>query len=392
MTSGPYLAVVGRIRRGRTAADHATPLEEYRMRNLVALLASTLLATASVAAAQTVELLGAGATFPAPLVTAMADEYRDATNGRVTVNYQSIGSGGGIRQFTEQTVMFGMTEAFLNDGQLAAIAAAGGGVAFNLPITLGDVVPTYNLPGVRKGLVFDGDTLAEIFLGNITNWADPQIALLNPGVRLPPLPMTVVHRSDGSGTTNIWTSFLTKVSPSWADRVGFATSVNWPVGIGGNGNEGVAGVVQNTPGAIGYNSLVYAVLNDIAYGYVTNKSGNVIEPSLTATSLAADVPLPTDTRILVTDTDAPDGYPIAGFAWMLMYENLEANNAISTRTEAEELLKFVLWTIADGQDLAEPLSFARIPAAVLQLNLDMIRQMEFQGEDIGAQVLAAAGY
>jgi phosphate transport system substrate-binding protein len=359
------------------------------MRSLLALATASLLLTAQ---AQNVELLGAGATFPAPLVTSMADEYRDLTGGRVTVNYQSIGSGGGIRQFTEQTVMFGMSEAFLNDGQLAAIAEAGGGIAFNLPITLGDVVPTYNLPGVTKGLVFDGDTLAEIFLGNITTWADPQIAALNPGVRLPPLPITVVHRSDGSGTTNIWTSYLTKVSAAWADRVGFATSVNWPVGIGGNGNEGVAGVVQNTPGAIGYNSLVYAVLNDIAYGYVENASGNVIEPSLTATSLAADVPLPSDTRILVTDTEAPDGYPIAGFAWMLVYENLDANNAISTRAQAEELLKFILWAITDGQELAEPLSFSRIPAAVLQLNLDMIRQMKWQGEDLGAQVLAAAGY
>jgi phosphate transport system substrate-binding protein len=359
------------------------------MRSLLALATASLLLTAQ---AQNVELLGAGATFPAPLVTSMADEYRDLTGGRVTVNYQSIGSGGGIRQFTEQTVMFGMSEAFLNDGQLAAIAEAGGGIAFNLPITLGDVVPTYNLPGVTKGLVFDGDTLAEIFLGNITTWADPQIAALNPGVRLPPLPITVVHRSDGSGTTNIWTSYLTKVSAAWADRVGFATSVNWPVGIGGNGNEGVAGVVQNTPGAIGYNSLVYAVLNDIAYGYVENASGTVIEPSLTATSLAADVPLPSDTRILVTDTEAPDGYPIAGFAWMLVYENLDANNAISTRAQAEELLKFILWAITDGQELAEPLSFSRIPAAVLQLNLDMIRQMKWQGEDLGAQVVAAAGY
>ena len=362
------------------------------MRMLLTTIAAMLLATATIASAQNVELLGAGATFPAPLITTMADEYRDLTGGRVTVNYQSIGSGGGIRQFTEQTVMFGMSEAFLNDGQLAAIAAAGGGIAFNIPITLGDVVPSYNLPGVAKGLIFDGDTLAEIFLGNITTWADPQIAALNPGVRLPPLPITVVHRSDGSGTTNIWTSYLTKVSPAWAERVGFATSVNWPVGIGGNGNEGVAGVVQNTPGAIGYNSLVYAVLNDIAYGYVLNKSGNVIEPSLAATSLAADVPLPSDTRILVTDTDAPDGYPIAGFAWMLMYENLDANNAISTRTQAEELLKFVLWAITDGQDLSEPLSFSRIPTAVLALNLDMLRQMKWQGEDLGAQVLAAAGY
>ena len=360
------------------------------MRKILSTLAAALL-LAPVASAQNVEILGAGATFPAPLVTSMADTYRDVTDGRVTVNYQSIGSGGGIRQFTEQTVMFGMSEAFLNDEQLAAIAAAGGGVAFNMPITLGDVVVTYNLPGVETGLVFDGATIAEIFLGNITTWADPQIALLNPDVRLPPLPITVVHRSDGSGTTNVFTNYLTKVSPAWNERVGFATSVNWPTGIGGNGNEGVAGVVQNTPGAIGYNSAVYAVLNDIAYGYVENKSGNVIAPSLAATSLAADVPLPSDTRILVTDTEAADGYPIAGFAWMLMYENLDANNAISTREEAEELLKFVVWAITDGQDLAEPLAFSRIPAAVLALNLDMIRQMKWQGEDLGAQVLAEAG-
>ena len=358
------------------------------MRRLLAIIAATALTAAS---AQTVELLGAGATFPAPLVTAMADTYRDETGGRVTVNYQSIGSGGGIRQFTEQTVMFGMTEAFLNDTQLAAIAANGGGVAFNLPITLGDVVPTYNLPGVATGLVFDGDLLAEIFLGNVTNWADPQISILNPGVRLPPLPITVVHRSDGSGTTNIWTSFLTKVSPAWAERVGFATSVNWPTGIGGNGNEGVAGVVQNTPGAIGYNSLVYATLNGIAYGFVKNKSGNVIEPSLTATSLAAAVELPADTRVLITDTDAPDGYPIAGFAWMLLYENLDANRAITSRTQAVELLEFVVWAITDGQELSEMLSFARIPAAVLERNLAMIRQIKWQGEDVGAQVLAAKG-
>jgi phosphate transport system substrate-binding protein len=344
------------------------------------------------AVAQNVELLGAGATFPAPLVTAMADDYRDATGGRVTVNYQSIGSGGGIRQFTEQTVMFGMTEAFLSDEALATIAAAGGGVAFNLPITLGDVVVTYNLPGVGTGVVFDGDTIAEIFLGNIRTWADPQIALLNPDVRFPPLPITVVHRSDGSGTTNIFTNYLSKVSTSWNERVGFATSVNWPTGIGGNGNEGVAGVVQNTPGAIGYNSLVYAALNAISYGFVENRSGNVIEPTLAATSLAADIPLPSDTRVLVTDTDAPDGYPIAGFAWMLMYENLDANNAIRTREQAEELLEFVLWAITEGQDLAEPLSFARIPDAVLALNLDMIRAMKWQGEDLGAQVLAAAGF
>jgi len=347
--------------------------------------------TFGISFAQT-EILGAGATFPAPLVTAMADEYRDITGGNVVVNYQSIGSGGGIRQFTEQTVMFGMSEAFLNDGQLAAIREAGGGTAFNLPITLGDVVPTYNLPGVSTGLVFDGRTLAMIFMGEITRWNDPQIALLNPGVRLPPLPVTVVHRSDGSGTTNIWTSYLTKVSTEWEARVGFGTSVNWPLGIGGNGNEGVAGVVQNTPGAIGYNSLVYAVLNNISYGYVFNSSGNVIQPSLEATSLAAQAELPADTRLLITDTPAEFGYPIAGFAWMLLYENLEANRAIQTREQALELVRFVVWAITEGQELSESLSFSRIPEVVVQLNFDMIRQIKWNGEDIGAQVLNSFGY
>lgn len=338
------------------------------------------------------ELLGAGATFPAPLITSMADDYRDVTSGEVVVNYQSIGSGGGIRQFTEQTVMFGMTEAFLNDGQLAAIRETGGGTAFNIPITLGDVVATYNLPGVGTGLVFDGRTLAMIFIGEITRWNDPQISLLNPGVRLPPLPITVVHRSDGSGTTNIWTSYLSKVSTEWQERVGFATSVNWPTGIGGNGNEGVAGVVQNTPGAIGYNSLVYAALNNISYGYVFNQSGNVIQPSLESTSLAAQTELPSDTRILITNTPAEFGYPIAGFAWMLLYENLDANRAIQTRGQAEALVRFVVWTITDGQELSEPLSFSRIPEVVVQMNLDMIRQLKWQGEDIGAQVLTNLGY
>ncbi len=272
------------------------------MRKSLIKLVTAALAALPFSLAQNVDLLGAGATFPAPLITAMADEYRDATDGRVTVNYQSIGSGGGIRQFLEQTVMFGMTERFLTDEQLADIGANTGGTAFNLPITLGDVVPTFNLPGVDE-LVFDGQLLAEIFLGNVTLWNDPAIAALNPDVRLPPLPISVVHRSDGSGTTAIWTDFLSKVSEQWASQVGFATSVDWPVGIGGNGNEGVAGVVQNTPGALGYNSLVYAALNDIDYGFVINQSGSVIEPSLAATSAAANVPIAADTRVSITDTE-----------------------------------------------------------------------------------------
>lgn len=336
------------------------------------------------------DILGAGATFPAPLITAMADQYRSETKGRVTVNYQSIGSGGGIRQFVEQTVMFGMSEAFLSDQVMEEIKAATGGAAFNLPITLADVVATYNLPGVDKGLILDGPLVVDLFMGRIKKWNHPRIAALNPGLKLPPLPVTIVHRSDGSGTTNVWTSYLSRVSEEWAAKVGFATSVNWPVGIGGNGNEGVAGVVMNIPGALGYNSLTYAMLNGISYAYLINGSGNLIEPSYAATTAAADIDLPEDTRVLFTNTPAPQGYPAAGFAWMLVYENLERNRAIANRSEAEELLRFLVWSITKGQEISESLGFARLPRAAVDRNLEMIRRIKWKGEDLGAKILAAA--
>ena len=334
-----------------------------------------------------VDLLGAGATFPAPLVTAMADEYRRETRNRVTVNYQSIGSGGGIRQFIEQTVMFGMTEAFLSDEVMADVEAKTGGKAFNMPITLADVVPTYNLPGIDKGLVFTGELLVDIFMGKITRWNNPAIAALNPGIDLPSLPVTIVHRSDGSGTTNIWTSYLSRISDEWRTKIGYATSVNWPVGVGGNGNEGVAGVVINTPGAIGYNSLSYAFLNNMSFGYVINSSGNTIEPSYAATTAAANITLPEDTRVLFTDTPAPDGYPIAGFAWMLVYQNLDQNNAVSNRAQAEDLIQFLIWSITDGQELSETLGYARLPEAAIERNLSMIEQIRWNGEMIGRELL-----
>jgi phosphate transport system substrate-binding protein len=337
------------------------------------------------------DLLGAGATFPAPLITAMADEYRTLTGNRITVNYQSIGSGGGIRQFVEQTIMFGMTEAFLSDEVMEDIRQKTGGSAFNLPITLADVVPTYNIPGTGKGLVFSGEVLVDIFMGRITRWNDPKIASLNPGKNLPSLPITVVHRSDGSGTTNIWTSYLSRVSSEWRARVGYGTSVNWPTGLGGNGNEGVAGAVINSPGAIGYNSLSYALLNNMSYGSVINSAGNIIEPSFAATTEAANIDLPDDTRILFTNTPASEGYPIAGFAWMLVYENLDRNNAINTREQATELLEFLVWAITDGQELSETLGFARLPDAAIQRNLQMISQIKWRGEDAGKEVLEKHG-
>lgn len=336
-------------------------------------------------------IVGAGATFPAPLITAMADEYRDLTDRRVTVNYQSIGSGGGVRQFMEQTVMFGMSEAYLSDDVMATIESETGGQAFNMPVTLADVVLTYNLPTLTAPLTFNGDVLVGIFLGEITEWDDSAIAELNPDANLPDQEITVVHRSDGSGTTNIFTSYLSRVSDEWRDRVGYSTSVNWPTGIGGNGNEGVAGTVQNTPGAIGYNSLSYAILNDMSYASLVNQAGNVIRPEFAATTEAASIELPEDTRILFTNTPAEEGYPIAGFTWVLMYENLEQNSAIETRLQAEELLDFLIWSMTEGQDLAEPLGFARIPQAALDRNLEMFRQIKWNGEPLGEEVLQKHG-
>ncbi|TVQ25812.1 MAG: phosphate ABC transporter substrate-binding protein PstS [Spirochaetaceae bacterium] len=334
------------------------------------------------------ELLGAGASFPAPLITAWADEYRDVTGGAVTINYQSIGSGGGVRQFMEQTVMFGATEAYLSDDNMALARDNTGGLAFNMPLTLGDVVLTYNIPGVDSGLVFNPDTIAGAFLGEITRWNDPAIQALNPDVNLPNLPIQIAHRSDGSGTTNIFTNYLTKVSPDWADRIGFGSSVNWPTGSGGNGNEGVAGIVQSTPGALGYNSLVYAVLNDISFGSVINNSGNTIEPSLQATSLAAAVEIPLDGRVLLTDTDAAQGYPIAGIAWALVYENLDRNQAIESRNQAVELTRFLYWIVTDGQDINESLSFARLPDDAQAVAEEMISLLNWEGENIGESVIA----
>lgn len=334
-----------------------------------------------------VRLEGAGATFAAPLVTAMADEYRDVTNGHVTLNYQSIGSGGGIRQFKEQTIMFGMTEAFLDDEVMAEIEEETGGRAFNIPITLADVVPTYNLPGVEENLVLDGETLVDIYMGDITDWDDEAIQELNPDVELPDRSITVVYRSDGSGTTNLWTSYFSRVSDEWRDEVGYGTSVSWPTGTGANGNEGVAGTVQNSPGAIGYNSLSYAFLNDIPYAHLINQSGNVIEPSFEATTEAADIDLPDDTRALFTNTPAEDGYPVAGFTWMLVYENLEQNNAFSNRNQAEEFVEFLIWSITEGQELSEDVGYARLPDAPVERAFDMIKEIKWEGEPVGEQIL-----
>jgi phosphate transport system substrate-binding protein len=353
------------------------------------LIATTaLLGLASSGLAQ-VNLTGAGATFPFPILSKYFDEYLKVTNNQVRVNYQSIGSGGGQRQFIEQTVHFGASDNPFNDQQMADIRRNTGSPALNIPFVLGAVVPTYNLPGVTQRLNFTGEVLADIFLGNIKTWNDPAIAKLNEGVRLPPLPITVVHRSDGSGTTFVWVDYLTKVSPEWAQKVGRGNSVNWPAPnkVGGRGNEGVAGVVRNTPGAIGYNEVTYAVQNRIQFGAVQNRAGRFVVAELPAITAAANVVLPGDARISLTNTQAADGYPVSSFSYLLVYEQLDKNKAFKSEAEARAFVQLLKWIVTDGQKFNEPLTYARITDAAEARALALISRITYQGKPIGREIV-----
>lgn len=353
------------------------------------LVATTLiLGLASTGLAQ-VSLTGAGATFPFPVLSKYFDEYLKVTNNQVRVNYQSIGSGGGQRQFIEQTVHFGASDNPFNDQQMTEIRRNTGSPALNIPFVLGAVVPTYNLPGVTQRLNFTGEVLADIFLGNIKTWNDPAIAKLNEGVRLPALPITVVHRSDGSGTTFVWTDFLTKISPEWAQKVGRGNSVNWlaPNKVGARGNEGVAGVVRNTPGAIGYNEVTYAVQNRILFGAVQNRAGKFMVAELPAITAAANVVLPGDARVSLTNTQAPDGYPISSFSYLLVYEQLDKNKAFKSEAEARAFVQLLKWIVTDAQKFNEPLTYARITDAAQARALAMISRITFQGKPIGKEIV-----
>ncbi|BBL81346.1 phosphate ABC transporter substrate-binding protein PstS [Thermus thermophilus] len=335
----------------------------------------------------TITLVGAGATFPYPLMAKYADEYTRLTGGKVRINYQSIGSGGGIRQFLEQTVHFGASDAPLDDLRLKEVRDRFKTNALNIGYALGAVVPTYNLPGVKEPLRFTGPVLADIYLGKIKTWNDPALQGLNPGVKLPPLPITVVHRSDGSGTTYVWTDYLSKVSPEWAQKVGRGTSVQWPVGVGGKGNEGVAGVVKQTPGAIGYVEVTYAKQNNLAYGAVRNKAGRFILADLASIRAAANVPLPGDMRVSLTDTAAPDGYPIASFTYLLLYENLSVNKAVKSEEEARALVEFVKWILTDGQKYNEPLTYGALSPVAQQRALALLSRVTYEGKPIGKEIV-----
>jgi phosphate transport system substrate-binding protein len=339
------------------------------IRRYPALLATGIAILAGVAvAAQTIKINGAGATFPYPIYSKWFSEY-NKLKPNVEINYQSIGSGGGIRQITNGTVFFGATDGPMTQEQLLAAP----GRVLHLPTVLGADVPVYNIPGVDATLKFTGPLLADIFLGKVTKWNDPALAGLNPGVQLPAIDITVVHRSDGSGTTYIWVDYLAKVSPEWKQKVGVATSVNWPTGVGGKGNEGVAGLVRQTPGSIGYVELIYALQSKIRYGAVQNSAGEFVQAnvqSVTAAAAAAAASMPKDFRVSITNAPGKGVYPIASFTWLLLYENPK------DKQQARIFVDFVKWMLTDGQKFAAELGYAPLPEAVVKMELDALTKIK----------------
>ena len=324
--------------------------------------------------AQRLEILGAGATFPYPLYSKMFDEYSNVAD---RVNYQVIGSGGGINQLVEMTVDFGGTDAIVS----AEIESGTGNTILHVPTCLGAVVITYNLqiPNNAK-LKFTSDVIADIFLGTITSWNDSRIRELNPGVNIPNRPITVVYRSEASGTTNIFTEYLEKTNQTWATSIGSGTTVRWPVGIGARGNPGVAASVQQTPGAIGYVELIYALSNDMPFGDVRNKAGNYITPTIESVTIAANVDIPADTKVSLTDTDAAQGYPLSSFTWVILFKEQSYNNRPIERGRATHDL--VNWMITDGQSFASALNYAPLPEAAKQRGLDLLKSMTFNGQPL----------
>jgi phosphate transport system substrate-binding protein len=309
--------------------------------------------------AQTVKITGAGATFPYPIYSKWFSEY-NKLHPNVEINYQSIGSGGGIRQVSDRTVFFGATDGPMTPEQLLAAP----GKILHFPTVLGADVPVYNIPGVTAQLKFSGPLLADIFLGKITKWNDPAIAKLNEGVSLPATDITIVHRSDGSGTTYIWVDYLAKVSPEWKQKVGVNTSVKWPVGVGGKGNEGVAGLVKQTPGSLGYVELIYALQTRISYGTVQNMAGKFVAAStesVTAAAAGAAKQMPADFRVSITNAPGEGAYPISSFTWLLLYENPP------DKTQAKIMVDFLNWALTDGQKFASELGYAPLPQAVIDL-------------------------
>jgi phosphate transport system substrate-binding protein len=316
-------------------------------------------------------LNGAGATFPNPMYSKWFSDYHKL-HPDIQINYQPIGSGGGIRQVTEGTVDFGASDMPMTDDQLKEAQTKLKTKVFNIPTVLGAVVPAYNVPGVPGELKFTPDILSGIFLGRISNWNDPAISAANPGVKFPNQDIIVVHRSDGSGTTFIWTDYLSKVSADWKAQVGSNTSVKWPKGMGGKGNEGVAGFVRNLPGSIGYVELIYAVQNNISYGSVRNAAGVFLKASLEGvTAAAASAPkMPADFRVSITNAPGKDAYPISSFTWLLIPQ--QSKDAAKGKILAD----FLNWMVNDGQKLTSALTYAPLPDNVVAKVKETIKQVK----------------
>jgi len=311
---------------------------------------------------------GAGATFPNPIYSKWFSDY-NKLRPDVRINYQSIGSGGGIKQLTSQTVFFGATDGPMTDEQLKSAPAP----ILHFPTVLGGVVPAYNLPNVAAELKFPGPLLAQMYLGKIKKWNDAAIAKANPGVALPNLDVTIIHRSDGSGTSYIWCDYLSKVSPEFKQRVGVATSVSWPTGVGAKGNEGVSGMVRQIPGSIGYVELIYALQNDITFGSVENAAGEYVRASLdsvTSAAASAAANMPADFRVSITNAQGKGAYPISSFTWILLYQNP------TDKVRGKIMADFMKWALSDGQKAAAPLGYAPLPKQVIDLELQALQKIQ----------------
>lgn len=320
-----------------------------------------------------VDLTGAGATFPQPIYSKWFFDYAAQTG--IQINYQSIGSGGGIRQLTEGTVDFGASDAPMSDEEMAAAK----GEVLHFPTVIGAVAVTYNLPDSPQGLKFTSDVLADVFLGNITKWDDSRIASLNPGVSLPAMDILVVHRSDGSGTTFIFTDYLSSVSDAWRSGPGKGKDVQWPVGLGGKGNEGVTGQVKQTPGAIGYVELAYANQNNLPVGELQNQAGNFVKPSLegataAAAGVAESLPADTDFRISIVNAPGAEAYPISSFTWLLVYQNMDNADA------AKKLVGFITWALHDGEGEVAALDYAPLPGNMVELEMQQLQTIQYPGK------------
>jgi phosphate transport system substrate-binding protein len=345
-------------------------------RSLKALTLAAIALVATPAAAQ-VKLTGAGATFPNPIYSKWFDAYHKKTG--VEINYQSVGSGAGIRQYTEGTVDFGASDGPMTSNQMGAVQ----GEVYHLPTVMGAVVLTWNLPALGETqLKLDGAAIADIFLGHITKWNDKRLASLNPDVKLPNADVIVVHRSDGSGTSYIFTDYLSKVSSEWKEKVGYATSVNWPVGLGGKGNEGVTQQVKQVEGTIGYVELIYAVANKLPYAVVKNQTGSFVQPSLqsvTAAAASAKFDKNTDFRVSITNAPGKESYPISSFTWLLVRPDMK------DAAKGKAMRDFLIWMITpEAQSMAEQLQYASLPAEVTRLITERLKTLKAGGKTIAA--------